>query len=277
MLLGYQSNGLQNHRLPEALQLLAAHGYEAVGLTPDICHLDPAVTTDRDLDSLAARLRELRLAPVMETGARFLLDPEHKHEPTLMTVDAAARQRRLDFYRRAAAMGARLGAKVLSFWSGIDRAPGADSADRLRAGVRAASAAIAAEGLVPSLEPEPGMAVGTFAQWQQLRRDLGAEAPALTLDVGHLYAEWEGEPAAVIAAAGPFLCQVQLEDMRRGVHDHLLPGTGDVDFDGVLTAIEATGYQGPVCFELGRDSHRAPTAVATCRAVWDHWRAHRRR
>ncbi|MCU0864796.1 MAG: sugar phosphate isomerase/epimerase [Planctomycetes bacterium] len=277
MLLGYQSNGLQNHRLPEALQLLAANGYQAVGLTPDTCHLDPTITTDRDLDRLAALLRELGLVPVMETGARFLLDPQHKHEPTLMTVDAAARQRRLEFYRRAAAMGARLGAEVLSFWSGIDRAPGADSGERLRAGVRAAGAAIAAEGLVPSLEPEPGMAVATFAQWLQLREELGSEAPALTLDVGHLYAEWEGEPVDVIGAAGPFLRQVQLEDMRRGVHEHLLPGTGDVDFDGVLTAIENTGYRGPVCFELGRDSHRAPAAVAACRAVWDRFGAHRRR
>jgi len=268
MLLGYQTNGLQNHRLLDALELLAASGYRAVGITPDTCHLDPARTTDADLAEVAEHLFGLRLQPVIETGARFLLDPFHKHEPTLMTRDPARREQRLDFYRRAAAMGARLGAKVLSFWAGVDRAPGADSGDWLREGVRRTVAAVRAEGLVPSFEPEPGMAVETFADWQGLRADLGSEAPALTLDVGHLYAVWEGEPATVIAAAGPFLAQVHLEDMRRGVHEHLLPGTGDVDFDGVLTAISATGYVGPVCFELSRASHLAPAAVAACRDLW---------
>ncbi len=268
MLLGYQTNSLQNHRLPDALDLLVAHGFEAVAITPDTCHLDPAHTTDRDLDDLAQHLRTRRLHPVMETGARFLLDPTQKHEPTLMTRDSAARQRRFDYTRRTAAMGARLGAQVLSFWAGIDRSPGPDSRDRLLDGIRQTTALVRAAGLVPSLEPEPGMAVETFADWLTVRQELGKEAPDLTLDIGHLYAVWEGEPTTVIAAAGPFLRQVHLEDMRRGEHDHLLPGAGDVDFAGVLTALKKAGYGGPVCFELSRSSHQAPTAVAVCRSLW---------
>jgi hypothetical protein len=160
MRLGYQTNGLQNHRLGDALRLLAEHGYEAVGITPDTCHLDPATTSDAELDATAHLLAELRLLPVMETGARFLLDPRHKHEPTLMTADPAARQRRFAYCQRAAAMGARLGAKVLSFWAGIDHRPDAGSRDRLLDGVRRACALVRAEGLEPSFEPEPGMAVG---------------------------------------------------------------------------------------------------------------------
>lgn len=268
MRLGYHTNSLQNHRLDDALALLARLRYRAVAITPDTCHLDPDRTSDRQIADTAARLRDLGLAPVMETGARFLLDPETKHEPTLMTRDRAARGRRLAFYRRVAAMGRVLGAEVVSFWAGIDRAPGADSADWLLDGVRLACAAIRAEGLVPSLEPEPGMAVETVADWLRVAAALGADAPRLTLDVGHLYAVWEGEPAAVIERVAPFLSQVHLEDHRRGVHEHLLPGTGEVDFAGVLSALAESGYDGPVCFELARSSHCAPTAVAACRELW---------
>jgi sugar phosphate isomerase/epimerase len=112
------------------------------------------------------------------------------------------------------------------------------------------------------------MAVATLAQWHELAAPLGAAAPALTLDVGHLYVEWEGEPAALIAQCAGLLAQVHLEDMRRGVHEHLMPGKGDVDFDGVLRALAAAGYRGAVCFELSRSSHEAPRALARCREVW---------
>ncbi|MCA8953462.1 MAG: sugar phosphate isomerase/epimerase [Planctomycetes bacterium] len=269
MQLGYHTNGLQNHRLEDALELLAAHGYEAVAITPDTCHLDPTRVTDRELDDVAARLRDLGLTPILETGARFVLDPRHKHEPTLMTRDPAARSRRLDFYGRIAAIGARLGARTVSFWSGIDHSPGADSVDWLLAGVAAASDRIRAEGLEPALEPEPGMAVETVADWHRVRHALGAGAPALTLDIGHLYAVPEGDPAAVVRKNAFFLAQVHLEDMRHRVHEHLLPGTGDVAFDEVLTALQESGYERAVCFELSRSSHLAPTAVQRCRELWD--------
>lgn len=269
MLLGYHTNSLQNHRLPDALALLAENGYRAVAITPDTCHLDPATTTDRELDEVARLLRDAGLLPVMETGARFVLDPRTKHEPTLMTRDGPARQRRVEFYRRIAAMGARLGARVVSFWAGIDRRPGPDSGPWLLDGVRAACAAIRAEGLAPALEPEPGMAVETVADWHRVRAALGGDAPALTLDIGHLYAVWEGDPVATVTANVPFLAQVHLEDMRRGVHEHLLPGAGDVNFAEVLRALMKASYGGPACFELSRSSHCAPTAIATCRAVWE--------
>ncbi|MBM4060829.1 MAG: sugar phosphate isomerase/epimerase, partial [Planctomycetes bacterium] len=247
----------------------ADHGYQAVAITPDHCHLDPATTTEAELDEVARRLRDLGLRPVMETGARFLLDPRQKHEPTLMTREPAARQRRLDFYGRVAAMGARLGAEVVSFWSGIDRQPGPDSQDRLVEGVAAACARIRAEGLVPSLEPEPGMAVETVGAWRKLHQMLGAAAPALTLDVGHLYAVWEGDPIASIPPLVASLAQVHLEDMKIGEHEHRLPGTGDVDFGGAIRALSQESYRGPVCFELSRSSHVAPAAVAACRELWD--------
>ena len=269
MLLGYHTNSLQNHRLDDALPLLAEHGYRAVAITPDTCHLDPARTDDAALDRVAQRLRELDLAPVMETGARYLLDPAHKHEPTLMTADPEGRRRRVAFYGEVARLGRRLGAEVVSFWAGVDRSPGADSQQRLRDGVAAACAAIRAEGMRPSFEPEPGMAVETVADYLDLRDELGEDAPELTLDVGHLYAVWEGEPDKVIERAAPFLAQVHLEDHRRGVHEHLLPGDGEVDFGEVLNAISKTGYDVACCFELSRHSHCAPSALTVCREVWD--------
>lgn len=268
MLLGYNTNGLQNHRLDDALRLLADRGYQAVAITVDVQHLDPFRASTRDIEAIAALLEKLGLHPVIETGARFLLDPKTKHEPTLMTRGPDARQVRLDFYARAARIGRDLGAQVVSFWSGVDRAPGRDSRAILRSGVLAACEAITASGLRPALEPEPGMSVATVQDFLDLRDDLEAEELALCLDIGHLYATQEGSPEELIPVAAPHLAQVHLEDMRRGIHEHLVPGEGDVDFPGVRRALESSQYAGPICFELSRSSHRAPEVLGICQEVW---------
>jgi sugar phosphate isomerase/epimerase len=266
--LGYNTNGLQNHRLDDALRLLADHGYAAVALTPDVCHLDPYRSTPAEVEAIGALLARLRLRVVIETGARFVLDPTCKHAPTLMARDPQARAKRLDYYSRCAALGRDLGAEVVSFWAGVDPAPTTDSFAWLCEGVAATVSLVRAMGLRPALEPEPGMAIETCAQYTALVDALGAEAPELCLDVGHLYVTREGSAAAIIAALGARLAQVHLEDMRLGVHEHLPPGEGDVDFAAVATALDAVGYAGNVCFELSRSSHAAPDMLRRCRETW---------
>ncbi len=268
MLLGYNTNGCQNHRLPDALRLLADHGYQAVALTLDVAHLDPYHCSAQEVADIARLLQELPLQPVIETGARFLLDPANKHEPTLMTAGKAARQRRLDFYQRAAAIGRDLGAQVLSFWSGIDHGGNPDSGSWLEEGVAQTVALVQQAGLQAAMEPEPGMAVATVADYLQLCQHLGAAAPELCLDLGHLYVTGEGEPAEILPQVADRLVQVHLEDMRRGQHEHLLPGEGDVDFPCSFTALRTANYGGAVCFELSRSSHMAPQALKICHGVW---------
>jgi len=272
VLLGYNTNGLQNHRLDDALRLLADHGYEAVALTLDVQHLDPYRVTAREVARVASLLSDLGLVCVIETGARFLLDPARKHEPSLMTREQAARDRRLDFYDRAARIGCDLGARVLCFWAGTDpvRDAAPASSEWLDEGVEHTCRLVRAAGLTPALEPEPGMAVETVADYLALRERLGGEAPALCLDVGHLYVTGEGEPADVIPRVAPVLSQVHLEDMRRGVHEHLPPGDGEVDFLQVRQALTAAKYRGAVCFELSRHSHVAPAVLKKCREAWRH-------
>jgi sugar phosphate isomerase/epimerase len=273
MILGYNTNGLQNHRLDDALRLLADSGFHAVALTLDVHHLDPFRCGAREVGQVAALLAGLGLHPVIETGGRFLLDPRQKHEPTLMTRGEEARVRRLDFYRRAAVIGRDLGAKVVSFWSGVDRRPGPDSRAWLLEGVRRTCELVRATGLVPALEPEPGMAIATVADLRSLSAELGPERPSLTLDIGHLYVTDGCDVEDAIGEAVPDTVQVHLEDMRRGVHEHLVPGNGDVDFCSVLAALSES-YVGPVCFELSRSSHAAPECLEICRAVWEKaiWR-----
>jgi L-ribulose-5-phosphate 3-epimerase len=107
-------------------------------------------------------------------------------------------------------------------------------------------------------EPEPGMLVDDLAGYLKLRAEVGSDVLGLTLDIGHLRCNEPLAPPDCIAAGAPYLVNVQIDDMRRGVHEHLEFGAGEVDFPPVLRALREGGYPGLVAVELPRHSYAAP-------------------
>ena len=85
MFLGYNTNGLAHHDLFDAVELLAEIGYRGVAITIDHNALPPyGKHTGQQIARLRRLLERLGMRSVIETGARFLLDPRAKHEPTLL-------------------------------------------------------------------------------------------------------------------------------------------------------------------------------------------------
>src|SRR5688500_4088121 len=127
MRLGYNTNGLAHHEPFEALELLAEIGYQSVAITLDHGPLNPfAADWSASQQRLKETLRRLGVKSVIETGARFLLDPRHKHEPTLVSASVAERARRIDFLKRAIDAAAFLDSDCVSLWSGIRRDDASD-------------------------------------------------------------------------------------------------------------------------------------------------------
>jgi sugar phosphate isomerase/epimerase len=259
---GYGTNGLADLRLDDALALLADLGYDGVGLTLDHMHLDPlapglAGRTGR----LARRLDALGLAVTVETGARYVLDARRKHGPTLLEADPDDRDRRVGLLLTAVRVAADLGAHAVHCFSGVTP-PGTDEdtawkrlPDALTPVVDAATAA----GVPLAVEPEPGHLLATLADFHRLREALDSPAAlGLTLDIGHCQCLEPLPPAQCVRAAAPWLRHVQIEDMRRGVHDHLPLGEGEIDFPAVLDALAEVDYRALTVVELPRHSHAGP-------------------
>ncbi|PXY27306.1 EboA domain-containing protein [Prauserella muralis] len=253
---GYGTNGFANHRLDDALAIIADLGYTGVALTLDHNHLDPfAGDVAEQTRRVRARLEQLGLGVVVETGARFLLDPWRKHQPTLLSDEAGPR---IDFLRRAARIAADLGAECVSFWSGVKPAEVDDTTAwrRLLDGVAAVLEDTPARF---ALEPEPGHFVQHLAEALRLRDELGGpEQLGITLDVGHCVAVEPFDAATCVRQAGDLLFNVQLDDMRTGVHEHLEFGEGELDLTATLAALAEVGYRGLAAIELPRHSHAAP-------------------
>jgi L-ribulose-5-phosphate 3-epimerase len=257
---GYGTNGFADHRLDDALAVIADLGYDGVALTLDVRHLDPfAADLFRVVDQVAARLGALGLSVVIETGARFLLDPWHKHQPTLVSEVAKPR---VDLLVRAVRIAADLGAQAVSFWSGAASDHAGDRVlwERLVRGCAEVVREADARGVILAFEPEPGMFVDTLERYEQLAELLGdPDHFGIMLDIGHCRC-LEPQPVAdCVRRAGPRLAGVQIDDMRRGVHEHLEFGTGEIDFPPVLGALDEVDYRGLVAVELPRHSHAAPT------------------
>jgi sugar phosphate isomerase/epimerase len=261
----YNTNGAANHRLADAIAIIADAGYDGVALTLDHHHLDPMEDGwERRAEALARDLAARNMGCVIETGARYLLDPRTKHEPTLLTASEQGRARRVAFLNRATDIGAILGAEAMSFWAGVPRrgVTPVQAREWLREGVARVLEHAQSRNVTAALEPEPGMLVETVDDWAAL------DLPGLTLalDLGHLLVTGEREPPAAVREFAAHLGTVAIEDMARGSHIHLPFGEGDMDIPACLEALQEIGFSRLVCVELSRESHRADSMIPQSRA-----------
>ncbi len=266
MRLGYNTNGLAHHRLLDAIALLAEEGYESVALTLDAGALDPYESPPAlalQVDSVRDALDRRGLSRVVETGARFLLNPRKKHDPTLMDPVPERRAIRIDFLRRAIDLAVRLDAPAVSFWSGIvpDPISEDEGLDRLVEALGPVLAHAEAEGVRLAFEPEPGMFIDTFARFARLDERIRHPLFDLTVDLGHAHCIEDRPVADDVRAWGPRIANVHIEDMVRGVHDHLMFGEGTMAFPPILQALRDVQYAGGLHVELSRHSHMGVEAV----------------
>jgi sugar phosphate isomerase/epimerase len=266
MFLGYNTNGLAHHRLLDALALLAEAGYGGVALTIDVGVLDPyrePVDLRRELQIVHAALDRHGLRRVIETGARYLLNPRQKHDPTLMNPDPARRSLRIDFLKRAIDIAAELEADATSFWSGIlpDKVDEETAFERLAGALRPVLEHAEARQMRLAFEPEPGMFIDTFAQFRKLGDRVRHPLFDVTVDIGHVHCLGEALPADVIRAWAPRIANIHVEDMVAGVHEHLMFGAGTIDFPPIFQALRDTRYESGLYVELSRHSHMGADAL----------------
>ena len=264
MKLGYNTNGLAHHRWQEGLALLAEIGYQSVAITVDHNCLDPyAPQLPQEIDQMRRLLEQFGLSSVIETGARFLLNPRVKHEPTLMCPTVEERRVRVDFLKRCVDIADELHSEALSLWSGTlrDTLSFEAAMQRLADGCREVLEYASQKEVRLAFEPEPGMFIERLSQYDELANRLESPLFGLTVDIGHVHCVEDISIADCLRQWSTRLFNIHIEDMRRGVHEHLCFGDGEIDFSPVLSALDEIGYRGGVHVELSRHSHIAPKVM----------------
>jgi len=260
MFLGYNTNGFAHHRLDDAIEIIAELGYGGVAWTPDATHLTMFDPLPLNLaGEIRGWLEQKRMRCVVETGARFVLDPRRKHQPTLISPTASERQRRLGFLTECLYAADALSADCLSFWSGApaDDAAPSELMNRLVEQCKQLADVVGPQNVRLAFEPEPGMFIDTMDKFAELHAKVNHPAFGLTIDVGHLVCNGELPVSKFLAEWKHVLWNVHIEDMKAGVHDHLMFGEGEVDFADVFAGLRAANYEGGLYVELSRHSHDA--------------------
>ena len=274
MFLGYNTNGFAHHRLDDAIEIMAEQGYRGVALTPDVNHLDPyRLDLSSRVSAFGRGLVHHGLRCVVESGARFVLDPRRKHQPTLLSATAEEREKRRGFLWLCVHIAKELGAECVSFWSGTpeDSAPPSELMNRLVDGCKRLADYAADREVRLAFEPEPGMFIDTMDKFAELHARVNHPAFGLTVDVGHLVCNRELPVSTFLAEWKHVLWNVHIEDMRAGVHDHLMFGEGEVDFADVFAGLRAANYSGGVYVELSRHSYDAVNTARKAKAFLDRY------
>ena len=243
--------------------MLNSLGYGSIAITLDHCVLNPyAKGFENQLRETKQLLDQLQMRSVIETGARYLLDTHRKHHPTLVSSKSSGRPQRIEFLRHAIDIASYLQSDCVSLWSGC--LPPGTTRDqgmrRLIEGLQAVLGYTERQEVQLGFEPEPGMLIDTMCSFEEMLSHLDSPKLGLTLDLGHLHC-LEEPIAQTIFRWSNRLVNVHIEDMRVGVHQHLMFGEGEIDFPPVIAALREIEYDGGLHVELSRHSHCGPDAA----------------
>lgn len=264
MKLGYNTNGLANHKLFDGLQLLVDAGYQCVAITVDHHVLNPfAADNGKSIELVRDFLADHDLESVIETGARFLLDPNVKHAPTLLDPNQQQVTRRIEFIKYCIELAEMFGSSCVSMWSG--KKPSSlsypEAMELLVQNMQPILEYAEEKNVLIGFEPEPGMLVDTTGRFERLEHLIESPSFQMTMDIGHLFCLNEVPIASYIEKWKDKIINVHIEDMKTGVHDHLMFGDGQIYFPPVIEALVDANYSGGIFVELSRHSHDAANVV----------------
>lgn len=188
----------------------------------------------------------------------------------LVATDPATRSTTQDYLRRVVDAAATVGSPVVAgpAYASVGRTwrltpqereglP-AELAEALAPVVEHAAAAGVSVAVEPLNRYETSV-LNTVDQSLEALRDLPAEHCGLALDLYHMNIEETGIAEAILRAAG------RIEHVQVCANDRGTPGTDHLDWPRIVTALNETGYSGPLVIE----SFTAENAsIATAASVW---------
>ena len=252
MKLAFSTNAFKDYTLVAAIEAIKKIGYSGVEILCDIPHAYPPSFGDDQLETTLQALSSHGIS-ISNLNAFTLYAIGDVHHPSWIEDDLQARQARIQHTINCLRLARKLGAKNISTEPGgpvpASGDPGAYS-KLFASGVMMAAKVAEKEGVKLLIEPEPELLLENSSQFRRFMKSIDSDHVRLNFDISHFYCVGE-DPAKLVQELSEFIEHFHLADIAPSrVHNHLIPGTGAIDFRKVLDAIDGIGYKGFVTVEL---------------------------
>ena len=256
MELAFSTNAYLNFSFDETVGRLAAIGYTGVEIMADVPHAWPASMLPAQKAALRESLdsRGVKISNINAFMMHAVDDPRQKYwHPSWIEPDRNYRLIRVNHTKKALTLARELGAACITTEPGGPVEPGASWAAALDLFVEEIKPVLEhaeREKVQLLVEPEPGLLIETAEQALEFMGRFSSPWLGLNFDIGHSYCVGE-DPARVVPMLAKHIRHVHLEDIAATrVHQHMVPGTGAIEFEPVLRALDTAGYRGWVTIEL---------------------------
>ncbi len=238
-----------NYSIEDAVQHIAALGYDGVDIWGGRPHVYRRDFTSDELDRLRRLIENLGLSVPCFMPAFF------RYPYSLINPRDPVREDSIQYMRECADNAVALGAGMMLIVIGhtLHGQTRADAWQRLLDSIHRVCEYASQYGLKLAVEPANRFVtdlVNTAQDAMRLVAEVGCPNLGVALDTGHIHlSEESGEEA--IDRLGGYLFEVHVNDNDGNTQQNLVPGEGSFDFQRFVHKLRASGYDGFLTAELG--------------------------
>ncbi|PWL72876.1 MAG: hypothetical protein DBY25_01315 [Clostridiales bacterium] len=111
-------------------------------------------------------------------------------------------------------------------------------------------------GIELAMEYEPGFVIDSTALMLKAFKEINSPVLKVNCDVGHVFL-CDPDPMQAIEDCKGLIIHAHLENMKAGVHNHLVPYEGDMDLPGYIAKLREVGFDGMAAFDAYQYDYEA--------------------
>ena len=241
----YSTNAYTNFSSSEAIERISRLGFDGVEILADAPHILPNKIKDCEIDALKSVIESYSLA-ISNINANTAEGLE-----SIISQDSTNRRKRIDYIKRCIYIANKLCSKNISI--SVEQKSStcsySETYDILLASLKEILTSAEQYNIKIGIEYEPGFYIDNADKLLRIIADISHPLLGANLDIGHSAVAGD-DIGLTIEQLGNKIWNIHLEDIKRGVHNHLIPGEGDINFRSLKTALDRVGYNSFITLEL---------------------------
>ena len=250
MKFAFSTNAYRNYNIEDAIDSIHSVGYSGIELMCDIPHAFPPLTATK-IESINKKLRENNMQ-ISNLNGFMLCALGDFHHPSWIEKNKAFRQQRIEHTKNCIELASILNVKTVSTEPGgpLEKLSENEAFDLFKEGVNQVLPLAEKNNVKLLIEPEPDLLIENSSQFLNFISHFKTKNLGLNFDIGHFFCVNEN-PSIAMKELKDYIGHIHLEDISKSkIHEHLIPGTGSINFESIFETIYEINYKGYVTVEL---------------------------